>query len=220
MKNNSMLRSLALCCLCAAALAFTGAAHAGAPDTSTPKKAALAFANALESGDIAAAKTLANGTDAEWAMIKTLSNVLVAGKAFSDAAHEKFGPDAKLPPSMVMDLSALFDASEEKINGDTATLITKENPNDPNPPTLKKTDKGWIMDLSNLDKAPPSADDSKMLDAMAKSFNAVATDIKAGKYKTLDEAMAAYQSQMESLRASHGAATSGSSNPAGPAPGQ
>ncbi len=211
MKINSPFRT-GLACL-AITLMFALAARADAPDTSTPKKTALIFAKAVQAGDLDAAKKVATGTDAEWNLIKMLSDMIVAMKAFSTAAADKFGDQGKLPPGMAMDLVAEFDASDEKIDGDKATLVSKEKPDDPYPATFKKTATGWIMDLSNMDKDPSSAGMSQMLPVMTKSFATVTADIKAGKYQSMTEAMNAF-GQLMSASAPAGAA------PAASAPGQ
>ena len=207
---NPTLHIRILGCLCAAALAFTTIARADAPDTSTPKKAAIAFANALKTGDIATAKTLATGNDAEWALVKILSDAMVATNAFSAVATDKFGPDAKLPAGFTMDLAAEFDAADEKIDGDTATLISKSKPNDPNPPTLKKTAKGWVLDLSNMDKDPSTPTITQMLPLVDKALNTVTANIKAGKYKSFDEAMTAFQGLVQAAASAGGPGAAGS----------
>lgn len=188
--------SLALLAFCVAGAVLTTAARAEAPDTSTPKKAAVAFANALTAGDMDAVHKLATGNDAQFALVKSLSDVIQGFKHLDAASTKKFGDAGKLPKEMSMDIAADFASAEEKIDGDKATLVLKSKPDDQFPPTLKKTGDSWIMDLSNMDKDPSAAEMTKMLPTMTKGLETVAKNIDAGKYKTFAEAMADLQTQM------------------------
>jgi hypothetical protein len=214
MKNKFASPIRIIACL-TTALVIASVARADAPDTSTPKKAAIAFAKAVQAGDMTTAKTLATGSDSEWKLIKMMSETMVAVKAFSAAAAEKFGDQGKLPPDMAMDLSADFESSDEKIDGDTATLISQKKPDDKYPPQLKKTATGWVLDLSNLEKDPASAPLTQIMPVMTKAMTTVTADIKAGKYATMQDAMTAFGQAMNA-----GMAAAGGGAPGGSAPGQ
>jgi hypothetical protein len=221
MKNKFTALTRIIACL-STALVLASVARADAPDTSSPKKAALAFAKAVQAGDMATAKTLATGSDADWKLMQMLSDIMVASKAFATAASDKFGDQGKLPPGMAMDLSAEFEASDEKIDGDTATLISRAKPDDPYPPTFKKTATGWVLDLSTMDKDPATAQMSQMLPVMTKVFNTMADNIKAGKYQSMPEAMTAFQQLMGQLMQAAAPGGGGQPNTSAPssAPGQ
>ena len=165
-------------------------------DTSTPKKAGIAFAKAVVAGDQAAVKALSTGTDAEFALVKSISELASAMKKLEEAAVKKFGPEGKLPKEMALDMVSDFETADEKINGDTATLVIKSKPDDKFPPTLKKDGAGWKMDLTNLDKDPEAAAMAPMVPTMVKGLNTVTKNIEDGKYKTIAEAYADLGAQM------------------------
>ena len=172
-------------------------ARAEAPETSTPKKAGVAFAKAVQTGDITKAKTLATGTDAEWTVVKLLSDISVAMKKLEAAAAKKYGDEGKFPQGVLMDLVVDFQSMEEKIEGDNATLISKERPDDKFPPTLKKTGEGWKMDLSNMSQDPGLASLVEAVPLMLKRLKAVTGNVESGKYPKFADVMAAMTSEKD-----------------------
>jgi hypothetical protein len=169
------------------AMSFVSVARADEPDLSTPKKAGVAFAKAVTAGDMAAVKELATGTDAEFALVKSMSDMVVSFKKLEDAAVKKFGVEAKLPQGMAMDLVGDIETAEEKIDGDKATLTIKSKPDDKNPPTFKKDGDKWKVDLSSLSKDPQSAAMAPLVPAMVKVLDTVTKNITEEKYKTAVE---------------------------------
>ena len=167
--------------------AMTPVARADA-DVSTPKKAGVAFAKAVEAGDQTAVKALATGTDAEFTLVKSISDLSMAMTKLETAAVAKFGAEAKLPKGMAIDMVSDFETADEKIEGDNATLIIKSKPDDKFPPTLKKEGAGWKVDLSNLDKDPQTAAMAMMVPPMVKAFDTVTKNIADGKYKAAADA--------------------------------
>lgn len=182
--------SIALICCAQAAQADD------APDTSTPKTAALAFCKALIAGDMDKIHALSTGTDGEYALVKLMSDATHSYGQFHDAVTKKFGDQAKFFDDMGMDITKDYETADYKLNGDTATQVLKRNPNDPNPQTLKKDGNGWKMDLSNVDKDPQDAALGKrMLPAMTKVFDKMTKNINDGKYKTFDDLSADFQKE-------------------------
>jgi len=179
----------------AAALTISGVARADA-DVSTPKKAAISFAKAVAAGDTAAMKALSTGTDAEFALVKSLSDVVTSTKKLEDACIKKFGDEGKLPKEMSMDLVTDLETGEEKITGDTATIATKNKPGDEYPMTLKKDGAGWKVELSVLAKDPMAAAMAQMIPTMVKGMDIVTKNINDGKYKTATEALTDLAVQM------------------------
>ena len=119
-------------------------------------------------------------------------------KAFNTAAADKFG--FNLRPGMGFDLVAEFDASDEKIDGDKATLIFRGRPNDPSPPTLEKDSHRLGPGPQQHVKGPFHLhDDVEMLTAMTKALPTLTEDVKNGKYKSADEAVSAFQQAHESF---------------------
>jgi hypothetical protein len=163
-------------------------ARAEDADLSTPKKAGVSFAKAVTAGDMAAVKSMSTGSDADYALVKMISDLMVSMKNLEAASIKKFGADAKLPKEMAMDLAGDFASAEEKIDGDSATLTLKSKPDDKFPPTFKKDGNQWKMDLSNLTKDPATGTMSQMIPPMVKAMNTVAKNIGDDKYKTAAEA--------------------------------
>ncbi len=169
--------------------------NAETPDLSTPKKAGVAFATAVQSGDVATAKTMATGTDEQWQIIQHLSDFCVATTELGKSMAKKFGPDAKLPEELRASIAADVETADEKVTGDSAVLITKKNPDDKFPMTLKKTGDAWKVDLANLTKDPSSSPEAmKMVEAFAKRFKAVAAKVDHGDYASPDKVMEAISS--------------------------
>ena len=170
-------------------------------DMSTPKKAAVSFAKAVMAGDADGYKAVSTGTDAEFALVKSLSDMAMAMKRLEDASTKKFGADGKLPKEMAMDLVGDMETSDEKIDGDNATLVLKSKPDDKFPPTLKKEGDKWKVDLTNLSKDPQSAGMSTMIPAMVKVMNNVAKGAGDDKYKTAAELYTDLGTQMNAALA-------------------
>ena len=81
------------------------------------------------------------------------------------AAAKKFGDAGKLPAEASVDVVADMEAATEKLEGDTAKMITKNKTEDMNPMTLKKDGSSWKVDLSTLSKDPEAAAD--LLESLA-----------------------------------------------------
>lgn len=178
-----------------ALLALTGLeARAGGPDLSTPKKAALEFAKDLESGDMAAAKAASVGSADDFKLVETISSLVRSARELRDTAIEKFGAAGKniLPNGdELADFSKRVDSGTEKITGDTATV---GQPDERDPMKLKKVEDGtWRVDLAAI---PEKNEVSKVMPKVQKVLSNATADIKAGKYKTADEAQDAVSQQM------------------------
>lgn len=183
--------------ICAAAVTLLPSCG---PDTSTPKNTALTFAKAVMAGDMDTVHKTATGTDAQFAAVKTFSDVVAAMRRYEEAAMKKFGDEGKLSREVNKDLAEEVDAAEEKIEGDTATLINKKNPAK-RPMKLKKDAGGWKVDLSNMEKDEEMARIKAMGQAEITVLDTVARGIEEGKYKTIKEANEARGSAMFSAMA-------------------
>jgi hypothetical protein len=188
--------------ICTAATAFLtsckkdeggGGGGASAPDLSSPKKAGLAFAKAADAGDLSGMKQSAIGTDDQFAVAKGMSDMMGAMKRYQAAAVKKFGDKGKLPGGMP-DLAAEIEKTDEKIDGDKATLIDKTKTDDKHPMTLKKDGGNWKVDLNVI--PPEAAAMGKAAKKTVEALDAVTKDVEAGKYKTAEEAMAALGAAM------------------------
>lgn len=168
----------------AMAMTFVSVVRADEPDQSTPKNAGIAFAKAVTAGDMATVKLLAIGTDAEFAIVQSMSDLAVAFNKLETASVSKFGADGKLPPGLGMDLVGDMQTADEKIDGDTATLTIKSKSDDKNPPTFKKDGGKWKVDLSSLSKDPQSAVMVPLVPPMVKALDTVRKNVGDDKYKT------------------------------------
>src|SRR3954464_12993834 len=94
-------------------VSFAGrAALAAGPDLSTPKKAAVAFAKAVEQGDMEGAKAASIGTDEDYALVKVMSDFFRSFGRMQAAAQKAYGAEAKLPVDMSAMLSNQFEQAE------------------------------------------------------------------------------------------------------------
>jgi hypothetical protein len=178
------------------ALCATVSMAADKADLSSPKSAALAFGNALVTGDSAALRASAVGTDADYKIVDSLGTMVSAMKKLSDAASAKFGKDNAITKSSKdMDIAAELEKSEVKVDGDTATIINKDKPDDKNPMKLKKTGADWKVDLSSLPK-DGMEQIVKMAPAMAKAAAEVTAEINSGKYQKAEDAQQALGQKM------------------------
>jgi hypothetical protein len=193
-RATSIVASLAICLGVGATMASV--ARAGEPDRSTPKKTAVSFGKALSAGDMETVHKVATGTAAEFALCKSMAEMIQASKRLNEAATGKFGDDGKLPKELTMDIVADFEAADEKIDGNTAALVIKGKADDQFPPTFKKDGDNWTLDLTNMDKHPASAGMAQMFSVMTKAMDTVDKNINDGKYKAFPEVMADLAAQM------------------------
>jgi hypothetical protein len=188
----------ALLALAATGLMTASTAMAG-PDLSTPKKAAHAFFKAVEAGDTDGVKAASIGTDDDYATLKAISDMMGAMKRMQAALVKKYGDDAKAIPDLSAMMSAGVDDAEEKVDGDSATLVNKNKPDDKYPPTLKKTGDDWKMDLKTMSSDPGFA---KVKDSAPKAIallDGFTKDIESGKYATFGDAAVALTQTMGKL---------------------
>jgi hypothetical protein len=162
-----------------------------APDLSTPKKAAVSFAKSIESGDMANIKATSVGTDDDYKLVQSIVGLIEANKQLRAAAIAKFGEEGKqISTEDLSNISKQMEAGDEKIDGETAT-IGKADEKDPM--KLKKIGDSWKVDLASI---PEKEQMGKAMPKMQKVMSEAAVDIKAGKYKTIDDAKQAIGQQI------------------------
>jgi hypothetical protein len=187
--------ALLICVAAVTAISSCKKEESGAkPEPSSPKNAALAFARATEADDINGVRAVSIGTDQEYAMLKDFGEMIRAVKRYETAAVKKFGEDGKLPKRMALDMTAEFETADEKITGDTATLVFKS---DTIPPRFKKEGEIWKINLDFLDRDAADAEKSKALPAMVHAVDETIKNIDSDKYLTAEEALAALQAQVK-----------------------
>jgi hypothetical protein len=137
------------------------------------------------------------GADEDYKLFEPLVGMVGAAKQLEKAAREKFGKSGRLiaRESPAVELEIHIQESDVTVNGDTAVLRHKGQ-EDSDPLPLKQTPEGWKVDLTaieNRQKMSAAAGGMrKMQEALAES----ATDIRAGKFKTAQEAEQALVTRM------------------------
>jgi hypothetical protein len=167
------------------------------PDLSTPKAAAVAFMRALESGEVRAIKAVTLGSDDDYRLMSAVASAMRATRDLQKAANNRFGKAGDgIVPGQSGDPVDEISESKVKETGDTALLARKEDPEGRSPLKLKKTDGQWKIDLAAL---PDKRQINQALPAMRATQRAMeqaTADIKAGKYKTAEEAKEVVQKQL------------------------
>lgn len=154
-------------------------------DLSTPKKAAMAFAKALERGDVPAAKAASTGTEDDYRILPLISGLVGAARELRDAGAARFGDAGKtiVGCDAIANLSLQVDTAQEQITGDTATVL---HAHEVDPMKLKRDADGqWKVDLSALSDKESK---SKVIPRVQQVMSGGAADIRAGKYKSANEA--------------------------------
>ena len=167
----------------------------------TPRQAILTFAHALESNDLATARSLYLGNAAEFDI--TLQSVKAgqAAKRFHDASLAKFGPAWQAPP-VFPDADPLYDqATVTDEDGDKALMIIANGFGQTVYVPLLRVRGVWkfnIPKMANRQSAAQYAYWAKGIAAIAAACNEEADNVAAGKY---DSAQAAYSELMSRIGA-------------------
>jgi hypothetical protein len=191
---------------------------ARAADLSTPQAAAKAFSQAVFTGDVDGAKAAAmTSSPDEEKSLEMIVQLRGAQKKMVDAAVAKFGDEGKslyqqggrggggggnapAPATSVEEIAKRIDDADVKTEGDTATVTPKEG----RPTHLKKSGSDWKVDMSQMEGLTRLAQNPDMVDTMQKMYTELASDIDAGKYKSVDEARTAMREKMMALRGGGG----------------
>jgi hypothetical protein len=203
--NASIRRGLLNLTLCAGAGAFMGGCgkSASAPLPTAPKDVVVAFYKAVDSGDSATVHALATGTDQEFGIMNDIGQFETASGRAKAALVAKFGDNPVLFTPLDRGaniLSSRVNTTDVKVNGDSATAVDTNNPNDSAPIMLKQVNGSWKVDLTNQDKDPTAAQSAQQMQTTAKNLDGVTADITAGKYATPVQAMTAVTAVMQAMQ--------------------
>ena len=178
------------------------AAPKGAPDLSTPKAGALAFVRAMEANNIEAFRAVTVGSEEDQKLFEPLLGMVGAAKQLERAAREKFGKEGRfvVRNSPAVELEVHVQESDVTINGQTAILRHKGEEN-ADPLTLKKTEAGWKVDLTVIQNRQQMSAAAGGLALMKQVLDQSAADIRAGKFRTAQEAEQAVISRMQQAAA-------------------
>jgi hypothetical protein len=165
---------------------------------STPKKTALALAQALEQGDAGGIKAASVGGDPQ--TIDALAALMSAHRTLADAATAKFGPAAKgfdNDTGSMGDFAKRLADAQVNISGDTASITITGSAD----LKFKKVDGQWKADFSQMPGFGQSAESAAMVASMQKVAGVtreLAAEISAGEYPTIQ---AAGEARMQKIRA-------------------
>ena len=193
------MRQTAGILILAALLALAGCSKSDADknDLSEPRKAALVFAGALESGDIEKAKyaCLAGGIEVE--LVEAMVTTTYDLRRLSEVATAKFGEAgaevvARRGP---IDATTYLTNAEVQITGNTARIIARGGINRI---PLKLVDgKNWKVDIGAMSVGQDIAVGIRTIRAIDGAAKSVIDEIESGKLTTaedtrvaLDEAIA------------------------------
>jgi hypothetical protein len=180
-------------------LALCGLARAD--DTADIRAAGKAFADALREGDSGTARKYSYTDDTSSKALDVMTDLTKARKTLIDAAVAKFGDEGK--NVVVGGASAArtdavrgdFDDARIEVHGDTATVSSKDGA-DKRPAYFKKQGGTWKIDLTKLADFSNVARNASMMHTVAGSYLTSASEIKDGKYKTVDSAKLGVQQNM------------------------
>ena len=165
--------------------------------TQTPKYKAVSFAKAVQANDMATVRAVSTGSDEQYKTVEAMSLVFSAIREYEAAAVEKFGEAGKSKEMSLPDVVAEAKGSDVKTEGDTATLVNPKKPAEKHPMKLVKKNRKWYVDLSSM----PVDGQTKVVSAsaprMKKALDETAAEVRAGKFKTPQEAQAALNARMQ-----------------------
>jgi hypothetical protein len=193
-----MLRYFAVaCCAFSCSVSALGAESVN-PQLSTPRFGAISFVKAMELNNLDAFRNVTIGQEEDYKLFEPLLNMVGAAKQLEKAAREKFGkaggPVVRLSPAVGLEVQ--IQESDIRINGDTAIVFHKGQ-DESDALTLRKTAIGWKVDLTaihNREKMAAAADGMRrMQQVLADS----AEQIRAGQFRTADEAESTIVKRMQ-----------------------
>ena len=162
-------------------------------DLSDPRKAAIAYLTDFKGGDLQALNAASIGTESEHKLLETLARMMRQNNELQAAAVERFGVVGKQIGIEAKDLPMLsmLAQCEEKVDGDSATF---SKPGAEDWMKLKKVGGKWKVDLAFM--TVPEDEKQEIytrFPKLEKLMISLTAEIKAGKYKTFEDAKAAFQ---------------------------
>ncbi len=173
------------------------------PDSSTPKKAALAFINALQSNNMKVARELAIGSDEELTDWKQESDQDLAIDRTNAATAKRFGAEI-VSGNPDRNWNTRFESATEKINGDQAELVDGND----ELAQLRKTDGRWKVELSGDNVVEHSLvrgfygwrHSMSATAGRIAAINGVTANIEQGRYATAHEAFEGGMAKVDAAR--------------------
>jgi hypothetical protein len=159
------------------------------PELSTPKLGALSFVRAMELNNVPAFQAVTIGGADEYKLFEPLMKMVASAKDLEKAAREKWGKSGRavVRNSPAVGMEVQVQESDVTVDGDTA-IVKRKGDDDPDPLTLRKTTVGWKVDLTAIKNRKSMTDAAPTMQRMEKVFIDAALDIRAGKFRSADEA--------------------------------
>ena len=186
---RSGLVRMSLLLACVVSLSAAGVRAADNPKD--PKVVSVALAKAIAAEDLKAIHQLCTGTAEQFQTVETMATALGSIRKFKSACDKQFGPANSLSKNLAGMPDLVAEAKKEtfKSEGDVATAVNKDKPDEKHPMKLKLVDGEWKVDLASM--GDEVATQAAVMASVAKVFKEGADDINAGKYGTAEEAAAA-----------------------------
>ncbi|HXE55018.1 MAG TPA: hypothetical protein VN541_18495 [Tepidisphaeraceae bacterium] len=156
----------------------------------------------MELDDMEAFRAVTIGGDEEYKLFQPLVDMVGAAKDLEKAAREKFGKAGRVVVrnSPAVGLEVQIQESQIKVNGDTAVLTQPGQQDDPL--TIRKTSAGWKVDLTAIKNRKKMSAAAGGMKRMQQALADSAADIRAGKFKSPEEAEQAVLDRMQKAAAS------------------
>ena len=183
-------------CLCLSLLS-SGSIAAESAGLSTPKQGALAFVRAMEADDMTTFRSVTVGEEADYKLFEPLLGMVGAAKQLEKAARDKFGKAGRVVvrQSPAVELEVHVQESDVKVTADTAVLSHKGE-EDSDPLTLRHTLEGWKVDLTAIHNRQQMSAAAGAMGRMRQALGESAADIRAGRFKTPEDAEQAVLKRM------------------------
>ncbi len=170
-----------------------------AADMSSPKATLKGFAQAIKSGDKAAAKTFVVDEPKEQEAADLALSFILPVLELDNTMQAKYGQGLSSEAGG-FDQDAfsdeLIDKAEVEVDGDSA-LVTNEEGSETE---LTKVDGNWKITMAGQMPPEEQMDMAKRVSsAMGTAANNIAEGVKSGQYATADEASNAFQFQMQQV---------------------
>lgn len=153
-------------------------------DGTTPKAAYRSYITALGAGNFDDLKAASMTTPGHVKMLEGLLGYMKSDKAFREAVIKAYPVAAKRLPDPTKETLNSLDNAETKIDGESATLLTKQSGE---PVKLKKDGTKWKVDLVSMYPAESLDDVMTFHKAMAGVMDDMLPDVEARKYKDFDD---------------------------------
>lgn len=179
---------------CSAAL-LLGLASVAQADFSTPKSAALTFAEAVSTGDSAKAQEYVHGSDDDKKVIGAMADMVKAISDLEKTAVEKLGEGARnvTQTGQMGEMVDKLKDAEATEEGETATIAMA---GEAEPLHLLKVDGKWLVDMTKMPDHAELTQSLPIFTAVAKVAAKLNTSVANDEIKTVDELQQAFGMQL------------------------